>query len=121
MQKNVVGQCLGMSQSLLYHAFGVREGYKYRRTEYVEGRVEFHLSVKPEKLRCPHCGSDTLWQRGSRQRRISTLPIGGKPVVLVAEVPKCECQGCGKTFECSPPLPQPMRTTAEAWPGTSAS
>ena len=110
-----------MSQSLLYHAFGVREGYKYRRTEYVEGRVEFHLSVKPEKLRCPHCGSDTLWQRGSRQRRISTLPIGGKPVVLVAEVPKCECQGCGKTFECSPPLPQPMRTTAEAWPGTSAS
>lgn len=48
-----------MSQSLLYHASGVRAGYRYRRTEYVEGRVEFHLAVKLEKVRCPHCGSDS--------------------------------------------------------------
>ena len=38
---------MGMSQSLLYHAFGVREGYEYRKTEYVEVRVEFHLRVDP--------------------------------------------------------------------------
>jgi hypothetical protein len=30
----------------LYHAFGVREGYEYVKTEYVEGRVEFHLRCK---------------------------------------------------------------------------
>jgi len=34
-----------MSQSLPCHAFGVREGYEYRSTKYVEGRVEFHLAV----------------------------------------------------------------------------
>ena len=28
-----------------YHAFGVREGYEYRSTKYVEGRVELHLAV----------------------------------------------------------------------------
>ena len=42
-----------MSQSLLYHAFGVREGYEYQKTEYVEGRVEFHLRCKEERLECP--------------------------------------------------------------------
>ena len=35
-----------MSQSLLHHTFGVREGYEYQKTEYVEGRVEFHLRVE---------------------------------------------------------------------------
>ena len=44
-----------MSQSLLDHAFGVREGYDYVKTAYVEGWVEFHLAVKAEKLVCPKC------------------------------------------------------------------
>lgn len=35
-----------MSQSLLYHAFGVREGYEYVKTEYVEGRVEFPSTLQ---------------------------------------------------------------------------
>ena len=43
----------GMSQSLMYHAFGVREGYKYRRTKYVEGQVEFHLDARLDKACCP--------------------------------------------------------------------
>ena len=50
-----------MSQSLLYHAFGVREGYEYEKTEYVEGRVEFHLSVKETMLVCPECGQVRAW------------------------------------------------------------
>lgn len=66
----------GMSQSLLYHAFGVREGYEYRSTKYVEGRLEFHLAVKEEGLQCPHCQGREYWRRGKRQRRINTLPIG---------------------------------------------
>ena len=75
-----------MSQSLLYHAFGVREGYEYRSTKYVEGRVEFHLAVKGESIQCPHCQGHEYWRRGKRQRRINTLPIGPKEVVLVVEV-----------------------------------
>jgi transposase len=110
-----------MSQSLLYHAFGVREGYEYRSTKYVEGRVEFHLAVKDEAIICPHCQGQEYWRRGKRRRRINTLPIGPKEVVLVVEVPKCECRGCGKSFEHSPPLPLPTATTAAPWPGSSAS
>ena len=46
-----------MSQSLLYHAFGVREGYDYVRTEYRAGAVAFHLAVREEQFVCPDCGS----------------------------------------------------------------
>jgi hypothetical protein len=87
-----------MSQSLLYHAFGVREGYEYRSTKYVEGRVEFHLAVKDESIHCPHCqGREYRW-RGRRKRRFNTLPIGSNEMVWVVEVPKFECLGCGKNL-----------------------
>ena len=99
-----------MSQSLLYHAFGVREGYEYQKTEYVGGRVEFHLRAREELLRCPQCGHEPARRRGSRTRRIRTVPIGLKEVVLVVEVPRCQCQSCGKTFNAAPLLPRPTRT-----------
>lgn len=95
-----------MSQSLLYHAFGVREGYEYASTKYVGGAVEFHLKAKAEVLKCPDCGHGPCRRRGKRWRRISAQPIGLKPVILVSEVPACQCQKCGKTFEVSPPLPR---------------
>lgn len=100
-----------MSQSLLYHAFGVREGYEYQRTSYVEGRVEFHLKAKDETLVCPHCGQrESVIRQGCRTRRIKAVPIGLKPVVLVAEVPKCRCKACEKAFEVSPFLSARMPT-----------
>jgi hypothetical protein len=61
-----------MSQSLLYHAFGVREGYEYVKTEYVEGRVEFHLRVKEEKLVCPEWGHRGVRRRRQRWRRAAS-------------------------------------------------
>ncbi len=101
-----------MSQSLLYHAFGVREGYEYRRTDYVEGRVEFHLDVREDALRCPRCASTEYGRRGGRYRRVAGMPIGPKPVVLVVEVPRCECRACGDTFEVSPFAPAYAHHTA---------
>ncbi len=83
---------------------GVREGYLYSGTKYVEGWVEFHLAVEDETIICPHCQGSEYW------RRINTLPIGPKAVVLEEAVPKCECLVCGKSFE--PPLPPPTYTTA---------
>lgn len=35
-----------MSQSLPYHAFGIRGGYEYARTSYKGGAVIFHLRPK---------------------------------------------------------------------------
>ena len=97
-----------MSQSLLFHAFGVREGYEYVRTEYPEGRIEFTLAVRPQLLVCPACQSKDVVRKGKRYRRIQTVPIGFKTVVLKTDVPQCACKACGKTFEVSPPLPRPM-------------
>ena len=100
-----------MSQSLLYRAFGVREGYEYVKTGYMEGRVEFYLAVEEEKLVCPKCGAVPAMRRGKRWRRIRTVPIGLKEVVLVTEVPRCQCRACGHGFEVAPFLPRPTRTT----------
>jgi hypothetical protein len=100
-----------VSQSLLYHAFGVREGYEYVRTEYHQGTVEFHLAVASRLLVCPHWQGRELIRRGKRWRRIQTVPIGLRPVSLVAEVARCERRACGRVFEVASPLPRPMSTT----------
>jgi transposase len=103
-----------MSQSLLYHAFGVREGYKYVRTENHDGAVLFHLAVKADPFVCPECGSRDVIRKGSRERSLQTVPIGFKRVLLVTEVPKCECKGCGAKFELAPLLPAPTCTTPKS-------
>jgi transposase len=100
-----------VSQSLLYHAFGVREGYDYVRTEYHQGTVEFHPTVTPRLMVCPHCQGRGIIRKGKRFRRIQTVPIGLKLVFLVVEVPRCQCRQCGQVFEVDPPLPRPMSTT----------
>jgi len=100
-----------MSQSLLYHAFGVREGYEYVSTDYQRGAVRFHLAVKPNLFVCPNCTSSNVIRKGRRERSLQTVPIGMKPVYLVTEVPKCECKDCGTVFEIAPLLPRPMYTT----------
>jgi len=100
-----------MSQSLLYHAFGVREGYEYRETLYEGGGVRFVLAVRPDWIKCPACGSQEINRKGRRFRELQTVPIGLKPVFLVTEVPKCQCAACGKRFEVSPPLPRRMSPT----------
>ena len=103
-----------MSQSLLYHAFGVREGYEYWRTEYADGCIRFFLLVKPELLVCPRCRSRQVSRKGRRFRQLQTVPIGLKPVFLVPEVPQCACRNCGGSFEIHPPLPPRMSATRTA-------
>jgi len=100
-----------MSQSLLYHAFGVREGYEYVSTDYQQGEVRFHLAAKPDLFVCPKCRSFNVIRKGGRERSLQTVPIGMKPVFLVTEVPKCECKDCGTLFEVAPLLPRPMCIT----------
>ncbi len=100
-----------MSQSLLYHAFGVREGYRYVKTLYEAGCIRFVLEVGKSLLVCPDCHSRQVSRKGRRWRELQTVPIGLKPVFLVTEVPKCQCRDCGRSFEVSPLLPRPMRTT----------
>jgi len=99
---------------LLYHAFGVREGYEYWRTEYADGCIRFFLLVRPEWLVCCRCHRREVSRKGRRFRELQTVPIGLKPVFLVTEVPQCECRHCGQSFEVHPPLPRPMSATRTA-------
>jgi transposase len=100
-----------MSQSLLYHAFGVRKGYDYVRTVYADGCISFVLTTRQELLVCPRCHSAEVSRKGRRFRQLQTVPIGLKPVWLVTEVPQCKCLACGQSFEVSPLLPRLMSPT----------
>jgi len=82
-----------MSNSLLYHGFGVR-GYQYEKTEYAGGAVTFTISQVRESCCCPECGSEDVIGRGHNRRRFRTVPIGGKPVWLLLAVPRVECRDC---------------------------
>jgi len=83
-----------MSTSLLYHAFGVR-GYLCLRTEYLGGEVHFTVAHPDKELRCSACGSSHVIRKGGRRRRFRGLPIGGRPVWIVLEVPRLGCKVCG--------------------------
>ena len=95
-----------MEATFLKRAFGIGEGWEYRSTKYVGGGVEVHVKAKREGIRCPKCGADHLALRGTRERRIRTVPIGFKPVTIVAHVPRCQCRDCGEFFDSSPLLPR---------------
>jgi len=76
-----------MSATLLYHMHGIR-GYTYLRQNIVPGGVEFYIAAGPTQLVCPHCGSTNVWQKGTKQRRFRSLPIGRKTTTIVLEIPK---------------------------------
>ena len=82
-----------MSTSLLYHGFGIR-GYRYVRTEYVEGGIVFTIVQEPKDCRCPACGSTNTILKGGVVRRFRGLPIGRRKVTFVFRVPRVQCRDC---------------------------
>ena len=83
-----------MSTSLMFHAFGTR-CHDYRRTEYRNGAIFFHLETKPHKRRCINCRSRNVTLYGGEEQTVRTLPIGHKPVFLVLHLHVLECRKCG--------------------------
>ena len=67
-----------MSTSLLYQAFGIR-GYRYVRSDYVEGAVLFTIEQERANLRCSACGSSRVTAHGGEPRLFRLVPIGLKP------------------------------------------
>lgn len=101
-----------MSQSLLYHAFGIPKTYRYVKTEYVQGAICFTVRPEAKPERCPHCQAPDFVGHGQRQRQVRMVPIGLKPVELKVEVPRYRCKSCGRTWEVSPLLSGRMSTSA---------
>ncbi len=103
-----------MSTSLLYHAFGVR-GYRYVKTEYVEGDVVFTIRAKTDTCRCAVCGSENVWRQGSVLRSFRALPIGRRRVTLRTEIPRLLCHDCGRTRQAVIGFAEPRRTYTKSF------
>ena len=98
-----------MSTSLLYHGFGIC-GYRYVRTEYVEGGVVFTIVQEPKTCRCPACGGRNIILKGGVMRRFRGLPIGSKKVTIVFRVPRIECRDCNAVRQTPIGFADPRRT-----------
>ncbi|MBE3040921.1 MAG: ISL3 family transposase [Chloroflexi bacterium] len=83
-----------MSTSLLYHGFGIR-GYQYVKADFEGGKVIFTVRQEVGDLRCGACGSRHVVRRGVYLRRFRSLPIGGRPVQVLLDVPRVGCMDCG--------------------------
>ena len=95
-----------MSQTLLRKAFGVSWHYRHVRTDFEWGGVQLFLDLKSQAWVCPRCGlADEVIRKGRRCRCLQTVPIGLKPVHLLTEVARCQCERCDVIFEVHPPLP----------------
>jgi transposase len=103
-----------MSTSLLYHAFRVR-GYKYRRTDYEDGRVIFSIRQEPDTYRCSSCGSAQVICRGEVKRRLRSLPIGGRATLIDFAIPRVECRACGLVRQVDVSFAKPRRSYTKAF------
>ncbi len=90
-----------MSTSLLYHAFGITEGYKYQVTYYEKGTVVFKI-IPTKPYRCPCSNSRAVIKRGTRLRRLMTVPIGNKTCFIELKVQRLAYQACEKLRFISP-------------------
>ena len=84
-----------MSTSLLYHAFGIRKGFKYSRTLYEGGAIIFVVKPEQQSLRCPACESRNIIRKGIIWRMIRTVSIGRMPVYtkVALQRVRCSCRG----------------------------
>jgi transposase len=103
-----------MSTSLLYHGFGVR-GYRYVRTDYVEGEVWFLIEQPRELLRCPLCDSAEVVRRGEEWRTFRTLSLGRKRVTITLPLARVECATCELVRQVSIPFADPRRTYTKSF------
>jgi len=103
-----------MSTSLLYHAFGMR-GYRYVKTEYLEGGVIFTIERTNDTCRCAVCGSENVWRQGNVTRLFRAPSIGRRPVTLRAEIPRLLCHDCGKTRQAAIGFAEARRTYTKSF------
>lgn len=82
-----------MSNSLLYHAFGVR-GVTYTGTKFQGGtiiiRAEMHRTIGG-----PECAHRDTILKGRKTRRLRMSPLGRKPCYLDLELHRLKCRHCG--------------------------
>lgn len=103
-----------MSTSLLYHAFAIR-GYRYVRTDYLEGEVVFAIEQGRPTLRCPVCGSRQVTAHGQVPRLFRGVPIGSKRTRVFFPIPRVECPTCHVTRQVAVPFADPQKRYTHAF------
>ena len=82
-----------MHTSFLYHAFGVRE-QECSSVRYEDKSIVLKLQTRKDKLCCSVCKSKEYIRSGTQIRRIRSVPIGSKQVILEMKVQRLECRDC---------------------------
>lgn len=103
-----------MSTSILYHGFGIC-GYRYKRSDFEEGKIVFSIEKDPSSLRCPCCNDWHVSSRGGVFRWFQTLPIGKKQVYISLYIPRVECHPCGIIRQIRIGFADPRRTYTKSF------
>ena len=77
----------------LYHEWGLH-GYRYHRTNYLEGGIVFTIKPRSHQLQC---GGGRVMRQGKVSHRFLPTSIGGKPVQLELAISRPSCPSCDKT------------------------
>jgi hypothetical protein len=77
-----------MSTSLLYHACGIR-GYRYVRTDYLEGEVVFNIEQGRPTYQCPLRGSRQVTAHGEVARLFRSVPSVPSGRACSSKFPVC--------------------------------
>ncbi|OWK41845.1 hypothetical protein FRUB_03923 [Fimbriiglobus ruber] len=73
-----------MSSTLLDRAFGFRQ-YDCVRTTTADGVLTLHLRQDPTHDRCSYYQSPDVIRRGSEERTVRTVPIGGRRTAIATK------------------------------------
>ncbi|MDH4317067.1 MAG: ISL3 family transposase [Desulfobulbaceae bacterium] len=82
-----------MSQSILYHAFGIK-GVTYHRTEFIGNNLVFRVETNDKFIPCPACGHRGSIFKGQKNRWFRMPPIGRKQGLLHVVMHRIQCKEC---------------------------
>lgn len=82
-----------MSQSILYHAFGIK-GVTYHRTEFIGNALVFRTEASDRFVPCPKCGLKGSIFKGQKSRWFRMPPIGRKQGLLHVIMHRFQCKEC---------------------------
>ena len=86
-----------MSQSVLYHAFGIK-GVTYRSTEFIGNTVIFNVETTNHHVRCDACNHRDCIFKGQKVKFLRMPPIGRKQSLLRVTMHRLQCKSCGSMW-----------------------
>lgn len=86
-----------MSQSSLYHAFGIR-GVTYRSTSFLGNAIIFNVETTNRHVICCDCGHRHCTFKGQKMRFLRMPPIGRKQALLKVTMHRLRCKSCGNIW-----------------------